>query len=319
MKNVSLRFAIELGDNIFAIDTGFVRPQFDASYLVAHRAPSGERLAIIDTGTNYSIPRILATIKDLDCACDQVDYIILTHIHLDHAGGAGELMQNCPNAKLVVHPRGSRHMIDPSALRAGAVAVYGEEIVQRDYGTLLPIDSNRIIEAQEGQLINLAGRMLTCIETPGHAKHHISIWDEISNGIFTGDTFGLSYREFDTVQGPFVIPTTTPVQFDPKALRNSLKKIMDLKPSSLYLTHFSKVENVTYLYDQFLKILSEVEELGKKLKDSDHRHEFLKEGLLNLYIQELRIHECQLTESKIQQLLAIDIELNAQGMGIWLD
>ena len=106
MSNYSFRYASDLGDGVYAIDTGFVRPQFDASYIVSQRAPSNERIAIIDTGTNYSVPRILATLADLECLPDQVDFIILTHVHLDHAGGAGMLMQACPNAKLVVHPRG---------------------------------------------------------------------------------------------------------------------------------------------------------------------------------------------------------------------
>lgn len=318
MSNYSFRYASDLGDGVYAIDTGFVRPQFDASYIVSQRAPSNERIAIIDTGTNYSVPRILATLADLECLPDQVDFIILTHVHLDHAGGAGMLMQACPNAKLVVHPRGAKHMIDPTLLRAGAVAVYGEQTVEKDYGQLLPIDATRVMEATDGLMINLAGRMLTCLDTPGHAKHHITIWDQMSHGAFTGDTFGLSYREFDTDQGAFIIPTTTPIHFDPKALRISLKRIMALKLECIYPTHFSKVTGVPRLYQKLSDMLTQVESLGKSLAKADHRHELLKTGLLNLYIQGLRDHGCTLSDSKIDQLLATDIELNAQGMGIWL-
>jgi glyoxylase-like metal-dependent hydrolase (beta-lactamase superfamily II) len=318
MSNYSFRYASDLGDGVYAIDTGFVRPQFDASYIVSQRAPSNERIAIIDTGTNYSVPRILATLADLECLPDQVDFIILTHVHLDHAGGAGMLMQACPNAKLVVHPRGAKHMIDPTQLRAGAVAVYGEQTVEKDYGQLLPINASRVTEATDGLMINLAGRMLTCLDTPGHAKHHITIWDQMSHGAFTGDTFGLSYREFDTDQGAFIIPTTTPIHFDPKALRISLKRIMALKPECIYPTHFSKVTGVPRLYQKLSDMLTLVENLGKSLAKADQRHELLKNGLLNLYIQALRDHGCTLSDSKIDQLLATDIELNAQGMGIWL-
>lgn len=314
-----LRYATSLSDGVIAIDTGFVRPQFDASYLVMQRAPENERIAIVDCGTNYSVPRILATLEDLECSADQVDFIILTHIHLDHAGGAGLLMESCPNAKLVVHPRGVRHMVDPSALVAGAISVYGQEVVDRDYGTLIPVPADRIIEAVDDLMVNLAGRVLLCLDTPGHAKHHITIWDELSHGAFTGDTFGLSYREFDTTAGEFVIPTTTPIQFDPKALRTSLKKIMALKPMYLYPTHFGRVGNVQKLYDMLLKNLTLIEDLGKSLMKSPNRHELLKEGLLNIYIQRLREHGCQLPDVKIDQLLATDIELNAQGMAVWLD
>jgi len=318
MSNYSFRYASDLGEGVYAVDTGFVRPQFDASYIVTQRAPSSERIAVIDTGTNYSVPRILATLSDLECTPDQVDFIILTHVHLDHAGGAGKLMQACPNAKLVVHPRGAKHMIDPTQLRAGAVGVYGEEMVEKDYGTLIPIESSRVIEASDGMMINLAGRMLTCLDTPGHAKHHITIWDQMTHGAFTGDTFGLSYREFDTEKGAFIIPTTTPIHFDPKALRVSLKRIMALKPECIYPTHFSKVTGVPRLYQKLTEMLSKVENLGKSLANAEHRHELLKNGLLNLYIQELRDHGCMLSDSKIDQLLSTDIELNAQGTGVWL-
>ena len=318
MPNYSFRYADDLGDGVYAVDTGFIRSQFDACYIVTQRAPSSERIAIIDTGTNYSVPRILASLSDLECKPEEVDYILLTHVHLDHAGGAGSLMQACPNAKLVVHPRGSRHMIDPTLLRAGAVAVYGEDVVQRDYGQLVPIEAHRVIEASDGLMINLAGRILTCIDTPGHAKHHITIWDQLSHGAFTGDTFGLSYREFDTDKGHFIIPTTTPIQFDPKALRISLKRIMALKLECLYPTHFSKVTGVARLYQKMTEMLNKVESLGKSVAQANNRHELLKNGLLNLYIQELRDHGCELTDTKIEQLLSTDIELNAQGMGVWL-
>jgi len=318
MSKFSFRYANDLGEGVYAVDTGFVRPQFDASYIVTQRAPSSERIAIIDTGTNYSVPRILATLSDLECTSDQVDFIILTHVHLDHAGGAGKLMQACPQAQLVVHPRGAKHMIDPTALRAGAVSVYGEEIVEKDYGQLLPIEAERVLCAEDGHMINLAGRVLVCLDTPGHAKHHITIWDQMSHGAFTGDTFGLSYREFDTEKGPFILPTTTPIHFDPKALRISLKRIMAIKPECIYPTHFSKLTGVPRLYQKLTDMLTQVENLGKSLEKADHRHELLKNGLLNLYIQELRNHGCQLSDSKIEQLLSTDIELNAQGMGVWL-
>ncbi len=318
MSKFSFRYANDLGEGVYAVDTGFVRPQFDASYIVTQRAPSSERIAIIDTGTSYSVPRILATLSDLECTADQVDFIILTHVHLDHAGGAGTLMQACPQAQLIGHPRGAKHMIDPTVLRAGAVSVYGEQTVEKDYGQLLPIDAQRVISAEDGYMINLAGRILVCLDTPGHAKHHITIWDQMSHGAFTGDTFGLSYREFDTEKGPFILPTTTPIHFDPKALRISLKRIMALKPECIYPTHFSKVTGVPRLYQKLTDILTQVENLGKSLERADHRHELLKNGLLNLYIQELRNHGCQLSDSKIEQLLSTDIELNAQGMGVWL-
>ena len=147
--------AIEaLGHGIHAIDTGFVRPYFDASHLVVERG----RAAFVDVGTNFSVPGLLAALPAVGLASDAVDYVIVTHVHLDHAGGAGEMMRLLPRAKLVVHPRGARHMIDPRRLWAGASAVYGEEVMLRNYGTLVPVDPTRVIEAPDGFTLDLGGR-----------------------------------------------------------------------------------------------------------------------------------------------------------------
>ena len=184
-KHLTYAQLVALG--IYCVDTGFVREQFDASYMVL----DGDEVAFIDVGTNYSIPRFLCTLDELGLNTQQVKYIVLTHVHLDHAGGAGEMMRVCDQAQLLVHPRGARHMIDPSALRAGAVGVYGEDIVEQSYGQLLPVDAARVIEVGEGHQIHLGKRILHCLDTPSHAKHHIAIWDPLSRGVFTGDTFGL--------------------------------------------------------------------------------------------------------------------------------
>lgn len=313
--NEKLTFAQLVADGIYTVDTGFERDCFDASYLVID---SG-KVAFIDVGTNYSAPRLIKTLEELYLGANDVQYIILTHVHLDHAGGAGEMMRLCPHAKLIVHPRGARHMIDPTALRAGAVAVYGEDIVQQEYGTLLSIDSYRVQEAHEGDCINLGARSLSILDTPGHAKHHIAIWDQRSRGVFTGDTFGLSYREFDTEKGAFIMPTTTPVQFDPIALEDSVSRIAALKPDCIFPTHFSRADDVQKLKSLFLKQLNEMVNLANELKDSENRHEMLKKGLTDIYVNNLRSHGCTYTHSEIQTFLKIDIELNAQGIGVWLD
>ena len=178
-------FIEHLGHGIYAIDTGFQRPRFDAAYLVVE----GGRAAFIDTGTNYAVPRLLAALEHLDLSPAAVDWVIPTHVHLDHAGGVGLLMQSLPRARLLVHPRGLPHMVDPAKLWAGALAVYGEEEMQRSYGQLLPVTAERAEASHDGQTIALAGRSLLLLDTPGHAKHHHCVWDAESRGWFTGDTF----------------------------------------------------------------------------------------------------------------------------------
>jgi len=300
---------------IHTIDTGFFRPQFDAAYLVVENG----RGAFIDCGTNHSVPRMLATLDEAGLSTNEVDWLILTHVHLDHAGGAGELIAQLPNARLAVHPRGARHMIDPSKLWAGASAVYGEAVMEREYGRLRPIPAERVTEAHDGFEIDLAGRVLRCIDTPGHAKHHNSIHDVRANVCFTGDVFGLSYRDFDTASGPFILPTTSPVQFDPEALHASIDRLVALKPEAMYLTHYDRVEDVTGLAGDLHKQIDAMVTLARGLKDSEDRHTALVSGLTDLYATRAEAHGWHRGREALVELLHMDIELNAQGLEVWLD
>ncbi|MFY9511038.1 MAG: MBL fold metallo-hydrolase [Rubrivivax sp.] len=308
-------YVADLGHGIHAIDTGFQRDDFDAAYLVVH----GGRAAFIDTGTNFAVPRLLAALDALGLARDAVDWVIPTHVHLDHAGGVGLLMQQLPAARVLVHPRGQRHMIDPAQLWQGALAVYGEAEMQRSYGALQPVPAERVLASSDGQQLSLAGRVLEFADTPGHAKHHHCIWDAMSRGWFTGDTFGLSYREFDTAAGAWIIPTSTPVQFEPEALAASVQRLLARDPAAMYLTHYGRVGDVQRLGGQMLDLLQRMVLLGQTERQAPERHEALKRGLLAIYVDSLAAHGCPFSPARIAELLAIDIELNAQGMAVWLD
>lgn len=308
-------FVQTLEHGIHAIDTGFQRPAFDAAYLMVEQG----RAAFIDTGTNHAVPRLLAALENAGVSVDAVDYVIATHVHLDHAGGAGLLMRSLPNARLVVHPRGARHLIDPRMLSRGARAVYGDEEFDRSYGEVVGVPEGRVLQTSDGMVLSLAGRLLTFIDTPGHARHHHCIWDERTRGFFTGDTFGLSYREFDTVQGAWLLPTTTPVQFEPEALRASVERMLAYKPDRMYLTHFGPVTQVQRLGEEFLRLLDLIVALGHSVDGRADRHAALKRGLLEICVAAVQRHGCTMGPARIESLLALDIELNAQGMGIWLD
>lgn len=300
---------------ITAIDTGFFRPLFDASHLIVERG----RAAFVDVGTNHSVPALLAELQRQDVPRAAVDWIILTHVHLDHAGGAGELLRHLPNARVWLHPRGVRHMVDPAQLMAGAAAVYGADVVERTYGTLVPIAPDRIIEARDGDVIELAGRPLRVLDTPGHARHHISIWDEASRAFFPGDTFGLSYREFDGPNGPFILPTTSPVQFEPDALRASIERMLGFDPQSMVLTHYSRIGDVARLGAELIEQIAAMTAISRAVDGLADRHERIKTGLADLYAARAAAHGCELPETRVRERLAMDIELNAQGLGIWLD
>ncbi|MEN8178154.1 MAG: MBL fold metallo-hydrolase [Pseudomonadota bacterium] len=304
----------DLPEQISCIDTLYQRPGLAACYLIE----SAGEAAIIDTGTTHTTPMLMQLLANKGLEPSQVSYVIPTHVHLDHAGGAGQLMQLLPEAKLVIHPYGARHMIDPAKLIAGATSVYGEEQFTRLYGSLAPVPAERVLEAPDGLALNLGKRKLLCLDTPGHARHHICIHDNQSNGIFSGDTFGLSYREFDTEKGPFIIPTSTPVQFDPVAWHTSLERIMALQPAAIYLTHFGRVENPQKLagdlhlaIDDFVSIARQADATGRTAQ--------IRQGLFDWSVTRLSAHGCRHMPEEIEVLLGMDLDLNTQGLEIWLD
>ena len=306
----------DYGNGIIAFDAGYVRPILAAIHMVVENG----RVAFIDTGSNDALPNALSALKKVGLDVSAVDYVILTHIHLDHAGGAGSLMRAFPKAKLVVHPRGARHMAEPAKLVAGVTAVYGTAYVQRVYGEILPIAADRIIEAQDGLLLSLAGRELLCLDTPGHARHHICIVDKKTSGIFTGDMFGLSYRELDVEGRQFIFPTTTPTQFEPEAMRESIRRLLSLNPEAMYLTHYSRVPDVQKMGVELLRHLDAVIAMAQQEKDAGElRHERIKQAMTDYLLAEIRKHGCLLPESELLAIWETDMELNAQGLEGWLD
>lgn len=304
-----------LDHGISVVDTGFVRPRFDASFLIVENG----RAAFVDTGPNSAVPRLLAALEAHGLERDAVDYVIPTHVHLDHAGGAGLLMRELPQAKLVVHPRGARHLIDPSVLMEGVRAVYGAEVAARDYGELVPIPAGRVITSTEGMVIELGGRPLRFADTPGHARHHHCIWDETSRGWFTGDTFGIVYPELHTPRGPYIVPAAAPVQFDQEALHESVARLLAQRPDFMYLTHYGAVRDAETLAVQFLAQVDAMADAARSLASAPGRHDKLKRSFGDIYIAELRRCGSTQPEEWLRELLATDIELNAQGLGTWLD
>lgn len=305
-----------LPNQITCIDTEYQRPGLAACYLIE----SDGEAAFIDTGTSHTVPMLMSVLEARGIAPAQVKYVIPTHVHLDHAGGVGALMAQLPNAALVIHPYGAKHMIDPSKLQAGASAVYGEEKFQEEFGSLIPVDETRVIEAPDGFRVQLGKRELLCIDTPGHARHHICIYDAQSRGIFTGDTFGLSYREFDTDDGPFILATSTPIQFDPDAWHETLDRLMALSPEAIYLTHYCEVREPERLVGKLRESLDLFTQtaLSAKAEAGQARISEIRNGLLNWLLDAMRQHGCRQTPQEIEQLMSMDLELDAQGLEVWL-
>ena len=300
---------------IVSVDTEYLYPGHAASHILQHNG----RAAFVDVGTNHSVPYLLAALDVLGAAREAVDYVFLTHVHLDHAGGAGVLMQALPNAVAVLHPRGAPHMIDPDKLIAGSKVVYGEERFAKLYGNLEPIPAGRVKVVQDGDHFDLAGRDLELIHTPGHALHHYAIVDGAHASIFPGDTFGLSYRALDTAQGAFITPTTTPTQFDPEQLVASIDRLVSFAPESMYLMHYSRVRDVPRLACDLKAQIGELVRITERRADASDRYTAIRADMLDLWVRRARKHGCTQPDIEIERLLGGDLDLNTQGLIVWAD
>jgi glyoxylase-like metal-dependent hydrolase (beta-lactamase superfamily II) len=302
-------------DGITAIDTDYVRPRLDASHLLVDHG----RAAFVDTGTTLSVPNLLAALEAREIGRDQVDWVLTTHVHLDHAGGAGELMRHLPNARCAVHPRGARHLVDPARLVAGSIAVYGETVYHRLYGEIVPIPEERIFIPGDGERITVGRRRLELIHTAGHALHHYCIVDLDTRRIFTGDNFGVSYRDFDVDGREFIFPTTTPVHFDPDAMHASIDRLMSYRPVAMYLTHYSQVLQVERLAAELTRRIDEISNLARSLADAPDRASRLRSEMFARMSAWLDEHGYPGSPGQRHELLDADIDLNAQGLEVWLD
>ena len=307
--------AFEYEGGIVALDSGMVRPLMAACYLLE----TDDALALIEVGSNASVERILKVIESRGRSPDEVSHVIVTHVHLDHAGGAGDLMARLPNAQFVVHPYGARHMIDPSRLEASARVVYGNEAFDAMYGTLTPVPAERVMMMEDGDSLLVGRRPLLFMDSPGHARHHFCVWDEQTCGWFTGDTFGLSYREFDTANGAFIFPTTTPTQFDPESLIASIDRMMEKSPENMYLTHFGRVQNISQMVSRLKTAISRFVNIAETHANDKSRAGLIEADIMDWLLDGLGEHGVALPEQQIREIVQSDVVLNTQGIGFWLD
>ena len=299
---------------ITAIDAEYLYPGHAASHLIVDDGHA----AFVDVGTNSSVPYLLGALAGLGIARTAVDYLLLTHVHLDHAGGAGALMQELPNARALLHPRGAPHMIDPAKLIAGSEAVYGKERFRHLYGELVPIAAERVRTVADGERVVLGGRTLELIHTPGHAQHHYVVVDAAHASIFSGDTFGISYRALDTEKGAFITPSTVPTQFDPEQHLASIDRMLAYRPESIYLMHFSRVTDIPRLGASLKEQIVELARLARAHAADADPPAGIRADMLALWRDLARRHGCGLSDSELEHALDGDLTLNTQGLMAWL-
>ncbi len=294
-------------DGIYVIDTVQQRPQMTAAYLIVSEGCA----AFFDAGVNHSVPHLLHALNQQGLSVQDVKYLILSHVHLDHAGGAGRLLEQLPHAQVIVHTRGLRHMLDPTQLQAGVESVYGSEAAQRMYGKLLPIASSRIRATVDNEIIHLGKKTLHILETPGHCKHHISVMDHSTQAVLCGDIFGIAYLERYECNMPLIFPTTSPVQFEPASMRASIARIVSLNPQYALLTHYGCIDqparHAQTLYRLIDAYVAAYTKRGADLVG-------LKHDLFALLRHEAQRIGCTMNDEQLYAHLATDIHLNAQGL-----
>lgn len=299
---------------IHTIDTHYLdRPEVAAAYLMV----DGNRAAFVDNNTNQAVPRLLAALEEQGLKPEQVEYLIITHVHLDHAGGTSKLAKACPNATVLAHPRAAPHVIDPGKLVASASAVYGEENFNRLYGTIEPVSEDRVRIMDDEETLRFGGRELRFLHTRGHANHHFCIADSASGAIFAGDAFGLAYPSLQA-DGTFAMPSTSPTDFEPELARDSIRRLVDENPSCIYVTHYGAVTDIETAAGQLVRHLDFAERVRDEAEASDLPDEELEaycRPRLYDYVAGLLDGRGDLgRNASVWSQLKLDLDINAQGI-----
>ncbi len=292
------------------IDCEYLQPRLAAAYL---RVEDGEA-AFVETGTSKNLPALLDALRDEGLAPEAVRYVVVTHAHLDHAGGAGALMQRLPRATLVAHPRAARHLVDPSKLVASARGVYGDARFDALYGALPPVDAARVRALEDGQSVPFGRGELAALHTRGHANHHMCVVDRARDAVFTGDTFGLVYPDLQR-GARFAFPSTSPTDFDAAEARRSIDAVLGLGCARVIPTHFGEFADAAVIAAQ-LRGWIDVSEAAVEACAS------MEEGAREAHAREVLTAEMarRLADAGIElgdderALLALDLGLNAQGL-----
>lgn len=291
----------------FTIDAD-VTPRFTACYL----RTAGDECAFIEAHTAHAVPRLLDTLAAHKKKPEDVRWVVVTHAHLDHAAGASALLDACPRATLLAHPRTAKNLIDPARLIQGATAVYGEQRFRDLYGTVAPIAKERVIALDDGASFDLGDAKLSVWHTSGHAFHHFIVDDPATDSVFTGDTFGLVYPALQH-HGRFVIPSTSPTGFHGQEALRSIDKVLSLGRRFVCPTHFDAYEDADAIADPMRRFIERasawVDEAARGAESEVEIERRLRDAWWTAIAEEAPAF----TDAD-RALLSLDVELNAQGL-----
>ncbi|MEL7564604.1 MAG: MBL fold metallo-hydrolase [Dehalobacterium sp.] len=277
-----------------------------------------EKLTLVETGPGPSGEIILKAIREKGYLLSDLQYVIVTHIHLDHAGAAGYVLSECPNARLVVHPSGARHMADPSRLIAGSKAVFDD--FDALFQPIIPVPQERILAVEDESTLDLGNRKLTFYHGKGHANHHLTIMDSLSNGLFSGDLLGLYSPEFAKYDIDYTLLSSPPNQFDPESFIQSLEKIRDLSPETIYFSHFGVKTGLTDRYiDLCLKNIGIFQQLTYEVlsKGASTWQEIAQ--AIESKVKESLVEMGWPKEKDLPSLIQSNIDVDAKGLLDWWD
>lgn len=304
--------------SVITVDSLYDRPERAAVFLIVE----GERAAFVDNNTTLAVPHLLAALAERGMTPAQVDYAIVTHVHLDHAGGTAALVKHCPNATVLAHPKAARHLIDPSRIVAGATAVYGAEIFAKRYGVIDPVPEARVRSMEDGETLAWGNRTLTFLHTKGHASHHFCIHDSGDNVLFAGDAFGLS-RMSSMRPGPaFTVCTSSPPEFDPVEARISVQRILDSGADWVFLTHYGYFDDLEARAAELMRSIDDLERIGREAATTTLSGEALQAYCLPRVVAAFEAHLRGIGVLDVAADMAWleeDIRLNAMGLGFYAE
>ncbi|MCG7334664.1 MBL fold metallo-hydrolase [Sporosarcina sp. ACRSM] len=306
---MSKKELIQLNERVYLID-GYDMgvPERTGTYVI-----NEEELTIVETGPSPSVKHVKDGLQTLGFSLDQVKNIIVTHIHLDHAGGVGLLLQDCPNAQVIVHARGARHLADPARLIDGAKAVYGDKFSEL-FDPILPVPEDRLLIKGEGDTLKIGTACtLEFLDTPGHSRHHFSIYDPVSNGVFTGDTVGVRYSQLNRDGVHLYLPSTSPNQFDPEAMQQSIDRLLAMKLDAIYYGHYGMTDEPDQALRQVSDWLTVFMEEAQTVQAEVGGPELLASRLLKRVKNHLK-EQGVADDHKEMEIIRLDMEVSAMGI-----